>query len=82
MGEPIRYWFRSKTHGWGWGPPATWQGWLVLLAYAAAMLAVAIRVPPDTRPMAFLVWVAALAAALLVVCWFKGEPPRWRWGGR
>jgi hypothetical protein len=21
-------------------------------------------------------------AAMLVVVWWKGEPPRWRWGGK
>jgi hypothetical protein len=24
-------------------------------------------------------YVALLVAALIVVCWLKGEPPRWRW---
>jgi hypothetical protein len=23
----------------------------------------------------------ALSAVLVAVCWWKGEPPRWRWGG-
>jgi len=24
--------------------------------------------------------VVILSLALFVVCWIKGEPPRWRWG--
>jgi hypothetical protein len=26
-----RPWFGRKAHGWGWSP-ATWQGWLVMVA--------------------------------------------------
>lgn len=29
------YWFPAKRYGWGWGPPATWQGWVVLLLWFA-----------------------------------------------
>ena len=28
-----KYWFPAKTYGWGWGIPATWQGWTVSLAF-------------------------------------------------
>ena len=31
-----RYWFPAKRYGWGWGPPATWQGWAVLAAFVGA----------------------------------------------
>lgn len=38
MNESKRYWFPAKKYGWGWGMPATWQGWLVLGAYLALTL--------------------------------------------
>jgi hypothetical protein len=39
--EP-RYWFPAKRYGWGWGSPATWQGWVVLLAWLATVLPVGV----------------------------------------
>ena len=32
-----RVWFRAKTMGWGWYP-ATWEGWLISLIFAAVFL--------------------------------------------
>lgn len=31
-------WFNQKKYGWGWGLPATWQGWVVLLLYLGYLL--------------------------------------------
>ena len=31
---------------------------------------------------AFIAYVFVLTLLLIAVCWVKGEPPRWRWGGR
>ena len=69
-----RYWFPAKRYGWGWGLPATWQGWLVLIAFIALVAAGAVFLPPRTMLAAYLLYVAVLCAAL------TGEPPRWRWG--
>lgn len=74
------YWFPAKTYGWGWGVPNTWQGWLVLFAYAAGVAATVVLVPPGDRPVEFFGILAVLTFALLVICWRKGEPPKWRWG--
>jgi hypothetical protein len=60
--------------------PATWQGWLVLAAFAGLLVASAVRFPPDRHPGAFIGCVIALNVLLIIVCWLKGEPPRWRWG--
>ena len=38
MDRERRYWFPAKRFGWGWGPPATWQGWCVLLVFLALVL--------------------------------------------
>jgi hypothetical protein len=80
MDSPDRYWFRAKCYGWGWGPPTSWQGWLVLLLWLGALIGgqLLMRLPSP--------WVwgfrAAMVGVLLLVCYKKGEPPRWRWGDR
>jgi hypothetical protein len=75
-----RYWFPAKRYGWGWGLPCAWQGWLVLAAFLALLVAGPILFPPRTALVFFLVYVVLVGALLLGVCWLKGEPPRWRWG--
>jgi len=76
-----RYWFPAKRYGWGWGPPATWQGWLVLIVFMALVAAGTFLLPPRRMMAAYLLYVFVLSVALIGVCWLKGEPPRWRWGG-
>jgi hypothetical protein len=80
MDDGKGYWFPAKSYGWGWGFPNTWQGWVVLIAYLAGIAAAVVFVPPETRTLEFFMIVGALTVLLLIVCWFKGEPPRWRWG--
>jgi hypothetical protein len=75
-------WFPSKRYGWGWGPPRKWQGWAVLALFAAAVAAIVIRFPPATNPLEFWILLCLACALLVFVCWWKGEPPRWRWGER
>jgi hypothetical protein len=79
VNETPRYWFHAKRYGWGWGMPATWEGWAVLIAWLAAITAVGIFVAPRSI-LWFYVSVIGLVAALVVICWRTGEPPRWRWG--
>jgi hypothetical protein len=79
MTPPPRYWFPAKRYGWGWGPPATWQGWVVLGVWLAAQLAAVVLLAPEDKTEFFAV-TAVLVLALVGVCLAKGEPPRWRWG--
>lgn len=74
------YWFPAKRYGWGWGIPSRKEGWLVLLAYFAALAAAILIVPPDESILGFLGVVIAETLVLLAICKAKGEPPRWRWG--
>jgi hypothetical protein len=67
--EVETFWFPAKRYGWGWGPPVRWQGWAVLVVYALLLTA-------------FLLSSVVLTVLLLIVCWLKGERPRWRWGDR
>lgn len=77
--EPT-YWFRAKRYGWGWGLPRTWQGWLVLAAFLALVVAGKFLILPRKAMAAYVVYLGVLSALLLGVCWLKGEPLRWRWG--
>jgi hypothetical protein len=77
-----KYWFHAKRHGWGWGPPATWQGWLVLVVFIALVAGGALIFPPRRELMLYLAYVAVLCAALVFTCWRTGERPGWRWGDK
>lgn len=80
MSSTPRYWFPAKRYGWGWGLPACWQGWAVLIVYFALIVATARLAPPGHHHPTFIVLVVLYSLILLAVCWLKGEPPRWRWG--
>lgn len=82
MGNANKYWFPAKRYGWGWGAPLTWQGWLAMLLYFATITALAIVFLPEERPVPFFLGFGLATIILLAVCWMKGEPPRWRWGGK
>lgn len=73
------YWFHAKRYGWGWGLPATWQGWLVMLAYLA-LAVFGTFLFEDRHVAVYLAYEILLGVAVLAIVWHKGEPPRWRWG--
>ncbi|MBA4016819.1 MAG: hypothetical protein C0483_06505 [Pirellula sp.] len=76
-----RYWFPAKTYGWGWGFPLTWEGWAVMLSWIVLLLLGSTLLVERSLP-AFFVFEAVMVTLLLVVCYVKGEPPRWRWGDK
>lgn len=80
MSSKPDYWFPAKRYGWGWGLPARWEGWVVVVVYLVLIGVAVWMLPPDREPGAFVALVGVLSAALIAVCWIKGEPPRWRWG--
>ena len=77
--NPEGYWFHAKAYGYGWGLPATWQGWLILLPLPVLALLVALA--PGAAPVLLALLVVDLAV-LLWACFAHGEPARWRWGRR
>jgi hypothetical protein len=79
MSDTSTYWFRAKRYGWGWGLPATWQGWTVLAGWLVALAAARHWLVPDHRT-AFHAVVGALVMLLLLICYVKGEPAGWRRG--
>ena len=82
MNDDSGFWFPAKRYGWGWGPPVKWQGWLVIAVYVAAILFICVRFPPNRDIAAFLVLVVLTTLGMVFVCWWKGEPPKWRWGDK
>jgi hypothetical protein len=78
--QPKRYWFSAKTHGWGWGLPLVWQGWVVYGIAALVLVAAFFIFPPASRFIPLLGSTWAIALLLIAVCWLRGEPARWRWG--
>ncbi|MEK7514887.1 MAG: hypothetical protein AAB608_00700 [Patescibacteria group bacterium] len=81
--NPQHLWFKRKWYGWGW-TPATWQGWVVTLAYVGIIVRLSLTV--DEAYMGqevireFVIPVVVLTAALLCVAYATGERPRWQWG--
>ncbi len=80
-GKP-RVWFHAKEYGWGWGLPACWQGWAVLLGYIVLLAMGTVVFRPDRQLPFYLAFTGILSVLLIGVCWLKGEKPAWRWGGR
>lgn len=79
---PEQYWFPAKRYGWGWGFPSTWQGWIVLLAYVAAVGVLSYFLTPRANPFLFFGLLILATICVGLVFWMKGEPPSWRWGKR
>ncbi|PIR75110.1 MAG: hypothetical protein CO030_02415 [Candidatus Magasanikbacteria bacterium CG_4_9_14_0_2_um_filter_42_11] len=82
-----RYWFKRKLFGWGW-QPATWEGWLVLVAYIVIALGnlffrYAGSVSEDAQSIyRFLFDTIILTIILILITVRTGEKPRWQWGKR
>ncbi|HTT00592.1 MAG TPA: hypothetical protein VMG11_00775 [Steroidobacteraceae bacterium] len=77
---PKRYWFPAKRYGWGWGPPSTWQGWMVIIVWFAILLAGMRSIGLRGHVLAHVAFVTVMTAVLIAVAYWKGEPPHWRWG--
>ena len=78
--EEQKYWFPAKRYGWGWGLPVTWQGWVAVVVHLLLVVGGIPLIHPQSNPDVYSAYVGACTAALIGVCWYKGEPPRWRWG--
>ena len=68
----------AKRYGWGWGPPSSWQGWVVFVTYFVLIGVTTLLLRPDENLPYFLAIVTFLTVLLMVICWIKGESPRWR----
>ena len=77
-----RNWFPAKRYGWGWGLPNSWQGWVIMVGYLLMLGLPAQWLMHATRPVFFVGYAGVLSVALLAICYWKGEPPQWRWGDK
>lgn len=79
--DPRTIWFPAKRYGWGWGPPVTWQGWVVMIVWIA-VLTLGASVLAGRHWIAFAAFMVIMVAILIAICYAKGEPPHWRWGNK
>ncbi len=82
MTKKREYWFPAKRYGWGWGPPSTWQGWVVVGVFIVLLGAGLALFPVAKNTVGFLLYSGVLVLLLIAVCYAKGEPPSWRWGNK
>lgn len=72
-------WFAPKRYGWGAGPPTSWQGWVVTIAFVA--LGIGAGLFFAERPI---VVVATIVPATIVLLVITAKTTRggwrWRWG--
>ena len=74
-------WFAPKRYGYGSGMPISWQGWLVTLGFAAALIG-AVLLFRD-RPLQLFAAAVPLTLILMVICARTTRGGwRWRWGER
>jgi hypothetical protein len=76
-------WFPARRYGWGWGLPTRWQGSVALLLWASVLFAglILLRQNPY-QPASNIAFVVLMAAVLTLLCYWKGEPTKWRCGDR
>jgi len=80
--EKSPYWFPAKRYGWGWGAPIVWQGWAALMLWIALFAVAVVVFPLSQSPIAFVASILVITVLFSLLCWLKGEPPRWRWGDK
>jgi hypothetical protein len=68
----VDYWFAAKSSGFGWGPPATWQGWAFLVGWIALLLVGSQALGYSGLSAA--VFFLGMIAVLVLAIFFKGEP--------
>lgn len=81
MEQDNKYWFKAKTYGYGWYP-ATWQGWLIFLAYLMILGALVCILENNVAKYLVFYFIAIFifTGLLIYVSYKKGEPAKWRWG--
>jgi len=82
--NPEGYWFKRKIYGWGW-TPVRWQGWITLLFFIFYIVINSPRAVGGVEPTGtdlnwFFAKVVLSIIVLLIICYKKGEKPRWQWG--
>lgn len=71
---PRKPWFAPKRYGYGAGLPISWEGWLVVGLYVAAVTAA----PLLLSSVAGLVFITLVSAVVIVIC-ARRTDGGWRW---
>lgn len=71
-------WFKRKKIGWGWAP-VSWQGWGILAMYLYLIFSDISFYLTDYFLKSFLLRFFISTVFLIIVCYEKGESPRWQW---
>jgi hypothetical protein len=74
-------WFAPKRYGFGAGLPVSWQGWLVLAAYIAIVVAAGILLDGKRLAQGAIVIPATIALVIIFARTTRGGW-RWRWGDK
>lgn len=72
-------WFAAKRYGYGAGLPISWQGWAVLAALLAVVVAAGLLLDGFPAIQASIV-VPAIVALLIITARTTRGGWRWRWG--
>ena len=75
-----KIWFPAKKYGWGWGFPCAWQGWIVLICFVILIMGIPFLFPPHKSPLLFYMAITLASCLLILICYIKGEKPKWQWG--
>jgi len=77
-------WFAPKRFGYGAGMPIAWQGWVVMIGFIAAIIALLVVSRMLVEPLASRVTICGstvLIALLIAIARAKTDGGwRWRWG--
>ena len=72
MEENDEKWFPAKKHGFGWGLPVTWQGWVVLVLYGLLLIIGSLFLTKPAIPKAyFIAYIVVLSGLLIFIFWKK-----------
>ncbi len=72
------FWFPAKRRGLGWGPPVTWQGWVVVAVYGVVTVGGSLYLAQSPwRHPGLPLFILLTSGALLGICWLKGEKISW-----
>lgn len=82
--NPKRYWFKRKLFGWGW-TPATIEGWAMTFVFCGLIVVNFFRIDSHSHSVSdtlinFVPQTLFLLFLLGVICYIKGERPKWQWG--
>jgi hypothetical protein len=84
MQENTKHWFKAKTYGYGWTPCA-WQGWVAMIVYILFIIKLFLYIDIWSKSVIkmifeFIVPIILSTFLLTVLCVYKGEKAKWRWG--